>query len=185
MYGKNILREKILKERKNFQEIAYITKNEIIFQETNNILNVYADYKNPVVGLYWAIKGEPDLIKLSVYKNRSLALPKIRDKKMNFVNYNLGDHLERSLDTKLIQPRVNSVVIPQVIVIPGLAFDINGYRLGFGSGYYDRFFASLSVKSKIIKIGVCFHEYLYEYVPRENHDIRLDYIITDKTVISL
>lgn len=185
MFEKNILREKILRERKDFQEIAYFAKNEIIFQETNNILNLYTHYKNPVIGLYLALKGEPDLIKLSVNKNRSVALPRIRDKKMSFVNYRLGDSLERSLDTKLMQPEVNSVVIPRVIVIPGLAFDLNGYRLGFGNGYYDRFFVNLSVRLKIIKIGVCFHEYLYEYIPRENHDIKLDYIITDKTVISL
>jgi 5-formyltetrahydrofolate cyclo-ligase len=54
--------------------------------------------------------------------------------------------------------------------------------LGFGVGYYDKYFTK--IQNSIVKIGVCFHEYLYEYLPQEDHDCKMDYIITDKNIIS-
>ena len=67
---------------------------------------------------------------------------------------------------------------PDIVIIPSLAYSLHGNRLGFGMGYYDKYFNKIDVNSKIIKLGVCFHEYLYEYLPTEDHDIKMDYIIT-------
>ena len=65
-----------------------------------------------------------------------------------------------------------------LIITPAVAFDNDKYRIGYGAGYYDRFFASL--KKDIIKIGVGFDEQLILEVPREAHDIQLNYVLTDK-----
>ena len=68
-----------------------------------------------------------------------------------------------------------------LIITPAVAFDIDKYRIGYGAGYYDRFFVSL--KKDILKIGVGFDEQLISEVPREPHDIQLDYVLTDKRFI--
>lgn len=68
-----------------------------------------------------------------------------------------------------------------LIITPAVAFDIDKYRIGYGAGYYDRFFVSL--KKDMLKIGVGFDEQLISEVPREPHDIQLDYVLTDKRFI--
>lgn len=66
----------------------------------------------------------------------------------------------------------------ELILTPAVAFDKDKYRIGYGAGYYDRFFSSL-VKP-VLKIGVGFDEQVVDAVPREPHDVQLDYILTDK-----
>lgn len=63
-----------------------------------------------------------------------------------------------------------------IIIVPGLAFDREGYRLGRGKSYYDRFLNSPGMQAAI-RIGVCLPEQLVEQVPRESHDAQLDYVI--------
>ncbi len=61
-------------------------------------------------------------------------------------------------------------------IVPGMAFDLQGHRLGRGKGYYDRLFAKLSDKS-LYKIGVCFDFQLLDAVPSEPHDIVMDEVM--------
>ena len=72
-------------------------------------------------------------------------------------------------------------ILLDLIITPAVAFDTDKYRIGYGAGYYDRFFASL--QKAIIKVGVGFDEQLIQEVPREPHDIQLDYVLTDKRFI--
>lgn len=62
-----------------------------------------------------------------------------------------------------------------LIIVPGLAFDKEGYRLGYGRGYYDRF---LSQQTNAYKLGVCYPFQLIHEVPREEHDQKLDRVLT-------
>jgi 5-formyltetrahydrofolate cyclo-ligase len=64
-----------------------------------------------------------------------------------------------------------------VVVLPGIAFDRQGGRLGQGKGYYDRLLADVS--SKCTLIGLAFDVQLVEEVPMEPHDVRLDILITE------
>jgi 5-formyltetrahydrofolate cyclo-ligase len=61
-----------------------------------------------------------------------------------------------------------------LILVPGLAFDMDGRRLGWGKGYYDRLLADLNGPA----CGVAFDQQMVEHVPSEPHDIRLSYIVT-------
>ncbi len=62
-----------------------------------------------------------------------------------------------------------------VAVIPGMAFDTQGHRLGRGRGYYDRFLANIS--DNVFKIGLCFPWQIVESVPTEENDIPMDLVI--------
>ncbi len=81
-------------------------------------------------------------------------------------------------------PDTPATEIPDLdwIVVPGLAFDLSGTRLGFGGGYYDRF---LATHPESHTIGLCFDSQLHpEPLPREPHDIPVDTIITETRVIN-
>lgn len=67
----------------------------------------------------------------------------------------------------------------RVIVVPGLAFDAEGGRLGHGRGHFDRLLA----QSEALKIGLCFENRLVARVPMEPHDIRMDVVVTETRMI--
>jgi hypothetical protein len=64
-----------------------------------------------------------------------------------------------------------------VVFVPGLAFDLFGYRIGYGGGFYDRF---LSKNPSSKKIGICFSFQLFSELPHDPFDVPVDYIVTDK-----
>jgi 5-formyltetrahydrofolate cyclo-ligase len=64
---------------------------------------------------------------------------------------------------------------PDVILVPGLAFDRRGHRLGYGRGYYDR---ALAACPRALRIGLCHSFQLVEVLPEEAHDQPVDYIVT-------
>ena len=74
---------------------------------------------------------------------------------------------------------------PDVLIIPMLAFDRKGYRLGYGGGFYDRTLEKLRATKKIIAIGVAYSAQELADVPHGNHDQPLDYVLTEREVIKL
>ncbi len=74
------------------------------------------------------------------------------------------------------------VVEPDVLLVPMLAFDRAGYRLGYGGGFYDRTLALLRAKKPIIAIGVAYAAQEIPAVPRGDHDQPLDYVMTEQEV---
>ena len=68
-----------------------------------------------------------------------------------------------------------------VILVPGLAFDRHGGRMGFGAGYYDRLLA----KTRAVKIGLCYDFQRMDNIPSEEHDIAMNYIITEKEILEI
>ena len=75
-------------------------------------------------------------------------------------------------------PRSNcqlSIVNCQLCIVPGLAFDASGFRLGYGGGYYDRFLASFKGNT----LGVCYAIMRQAALPRETHDLAVDFVITE------
>jgi 5-formyltetrahydrofolate cyclo-ligase len=68
---------------------------------------------------------------------------------------------------------------PDLVILPLLAFDASGYRLGWGGGYYDRTLAILRSRGPTIAVGLAFAGQEVESVPREAHDQRLDGVLTE------
>lgn len=73
---------------------------------------------------------------------------------------------------------------PDVLLVPMLAFDREGYRLGYGGGFYDRTLETLRAKKKIIAIGVAYAGQQVDSVARGPHDQPLDFIMTEKEVFA-
>lgn len=68
-----------------------------------------------------------------------------------------------------------------LVIVPGIAFDKNGHRIGYGHGYYDRFLQKLSKNT--VKIGLAFELQLIEKIHEEGHDIPVDWVITEKNIV--
>lgn len=76
------------------------------------------------------------------------------------------------------------VVVPDVLLVPLLAFDGAGHRLGYGGGYYDRTIAALSAGRDLLTIGVAFEVQQVDVVPVLAYDRRLDHIVTPSGVVT-
>ncbi len=72
-----------------------------------------------------------------------------------------------------------------IALIPGLGFDLLGNRLGRGLGFYDRFLANYPLPSKLIKIGVALDCQITQQLPIEDHDQKMDYLLTETGLIKL
>ena len=65
-----------------------------------------------------------------------------------------------------------------LVVVPGLAFDRRGHRIGWGSGYYDRFLAQVQT----VKIGLCYDELVLDRIPGEPHDVPVDMVVAETAI---
>ena len=73
-----------------------------------------------------------------------------------------------------------------VILVPGLAFDCRGHRLGYGKGYYDSLLANLdALPKKPLLVGISYDETLFDELPIEDHDIRMDVVVTPTQILRL
>jgi 5-formyltetrahydrofolate cyclo-ligase len=84
-----------------------------------------------------------------------------------------------------ILEKVSVIDIQEIdfIIIPGVAFDGMGNRVGFGKGYYDKYLSK--IKRNIKKTAVAYEYQVLRNVPSESHDIKMDYIVTEKRVIKI
>ena len=99
--------------------------------------------------------------------------------------------LEWTPETKMVSgafgaqiPEKSNHLIPDVIITPLAAFDTNGYRLGYGGGFYDRSFEEISNLKKIVAVGFAYSAQEVLLVPREATDYKLDAIITEQGILS-
>ena len=101
---------------------------------------------------------------------------------MNFHKYNFQNPLKiNSLGIPEPFDSVNKIV-PDIILVPLVGYDKNCNRLGYGGGFYDRYFEKNSKKKKIIKIGLAFSFQKIKKLPVNKFDKKLDRIITEKKI---
>lgn len=155
--------------------------------KANLLLNaqVLIDSRNLTnIALYCAIKDEPYLLSLIIQNpSISFCLPKITNAGIVFIKYKFGDELLSNSNYPLVlEPESNEVVVPDMMFVPGIAFDVKGYRLGRGRGFYDKYIA---LYPKILTVGTIFQEKLLEGLPHEPHDCRMQFIITENLILRL
>ena len=78
------------------------------------------------------------------------------------------------------EPQSGDVVVPDLLLVPLLAFDSRGYRLGYGGGFYDRTLADLRAAGPVRTLGLAYAAQEVPVVPSGDHDIRLDAIATER-----
>ena len=143
------------------------------------------------VALFRAIGSEIDLQGLEgllAGPGIQVALPRIEgpDQPLRFCRHQEGDVLvDGGFGTKMPAPDAPDVR-PDVVVVPLLAFDRQGGRIGYGGGFYDRTMAVL-LENKALPapqlVGLAFAGQETDDLPKDSHDLRLDYIITENEII--
>jgi 5-formyltetrahydrofolate cyclo-ligase len=163
------------------KEIIDESKNRTIVGSAADFIDKYHNIK--LIGIYLPLTGEIDLSPLiTEFSDRKFAIPKIKDTNIYFTNYQSGDPLQLNKGFPgYYEPVSNLEVIPEIIFVPGIAFDIKGYRLGRGKGHYDRYLA----KHNITRIGVTLSSNLLLNLPNEPHDFKMNYIITEDMILDI
>jgi 5-formyltetrahydrofolate cyclo-ligase len=82
-------------------------------------------------------------------------------------------------------PAEGAWIEPEVLIVPLLAFDARGYRLGYGGGFYDRTLEGLRAKRPTLAIGFAFAAQEVEEVPTESTDQKIDLVVTEQGIIIL
>ncbi|MDX2224805.1 MAG: 5-formyltetrahydrofolate cyclo-ligase [Rhodospirillaceae bacterium] len=80
-------------------------------------------------------------------------------------------------------PETAAIVRPDVLLVPLVAFDRAGQRLGYGAGYYDRTIAALKANGPLIAWGLAYEDQEVGAIPAGPHDVRLDGVITERRVV--
>ena len=141
-----------------------------------------------VVSGFWPIRDEINITPLLIQLHEAgltCALPIVetRQAPLVFRQWQPGDLLQKS-SFGLHQPLAEATsVTPQILIVPLLAFDQEGMRLGWGGGYYDRTLAQLRVSSGVIAVGVGYSAQQVDKLPSGPHDQRLDYMMTPEGII--
>jgi 5-formyltetrahydrofolate cyclo-ligase len=138
-----------------------------------------------VVSGFWPIKEEIDIRPLMVEllnQGCQLSLPVVQGKgrPLLFRAWRPGDALEAGVFGTLQPSAKREVVEPDALIVPLLACDEEGWRLGYGGGFYDRTLAGLRAKKTVTAVGVGFNDQLVPEVPHGPSDQRLDWLLTDK-----
>jgi 5-formyltetrahydrofolate cyclo-ligase len=138
-----------------------------------------------VVSGFWPIKDEIDIRPLMDWlfnKGCRIALPVVqgRGQRLLFRAWKPGDALEPGVFGTLQPSPSSETVEPDALLVPLLACDGEGWRLGYGGGFYDRTLDDLRRKRKVTAIGIGFDLQFVEEVPHGADDQRLDWLLTDR-----
>ncbi|WP_251551381.1 5-formyltetrahydrofolate cyclo-ligase [Neobacillus muris] len=143
-----------------------------------------------VIGITVSKPPEPDtyqIIRKAWEAGKQVAVPKChsRDKQLTFRTLTEFSQLE-SVFFGLYEPReemTNEVIADRLdlVIVPGLAFSTDGFRIGFGGGYYDRFLSRYSGNT----LSLAFNEQIMDELPAEDHDIPVQCIITPDRILKI
>lgn len=152
------------------------SENKLSINIQNFLDSNFIGFKS--IGLYWPLRDEYNLSDVD-FSRWQICVPEIDNDQMN---YKLIDLVEFRDSKKGYRNKIKgSVFIPEILIIPGLAFDQSGYRLGRGGGFFDKYLSNYQG----VKVGVCGEFQVIETVHPQQHDIKMDYIITDNQIYKL
>ena len=180
MYQKSILRKKYFNLRKK----RYYEIDKEFFSPLLSFIKSNFKKENLKLALYYPTSFEINVLKLlenQYMNNRNILLPVIEENnRMNFFSWK-KNHVLLVNKFGILEPQKTKFKIPNLILLPILAFDRNKYRLGYGKGFYDRYLNKYSKKiSNILTVGVAFSFQKHHKLPINKNDVKLDYILTEK-----
>ncbi|MHA1270249.1 MAG: 5-formyltetrahydrofolate cyclo-ligase [Candidatus Helarchaeota archaeon] len=126
---------------------------------------------------YSLTNGKRVIVPITNQKKRILEFSEIKDfdKELEISTFNIPEPKKEFI-------RYVNIDDIQLVIIPGLGFDQEGGRLGYGFGYFDRFLNSL--KNPVLIIGLAFELQLVDRLPLSTHDVKVNFIITENRVIN-
>jgi 5-formyltetrahydrofolate cyclo-ligase len=182
MQKKNQLRKKYLNLRKK----KYYDIDKSFFLPVLKLIRLKLKKNYIRIALYYPSNFELNVLKLLEFNSilaQDILLP-VTDKNnlMDFFSWKKNEILFVN-EFGILEPAKTKAKIPDVMLIPILAFDKNKYRLGYGKGFYDRYLNKYLKKFKnILTVGVAFSFQKHHKLPLNNKDVKMNYIITEKGI---
>lgn len=184
MESKSKLRKRILNVRNNMSK-EDVKKNSNAIMDKITSLDIYEQSK--VVFIYMDFKNEvmtSNLIKRMLSEKKRVVIPYTD----NINTVLIPSEITKESDLKLnsfgyYEPKsILPVNIEEIdlVIVPGVVFDKNLNRIGFGKGYYDKILNRLKPSAK--KVAVAHEFQVLENIPAEEHDVKMDMIITEKNI---
>ena len=182
MQQKSKLRKKYFKIRKqNYFEI-----DKKFFFPLVKLIKKNIKKKSIIIALYYPSNFELNVLKvleLKYFSDQMILLP-VTEKNdlMNFYQWKKNDVMTVN-KFGIFEPIKAEAKIPDVILVPLLAFDKDKFRLGYGKGYYDRYLNKYIKQYKnIMTVGVAFSFQKHNKLPINKNDVKLDFILTEKGI---
>lgn len=182
---KKIIRKEILEKR---DELTKSQVEKLSSEICSNILN-WEIFKNvSTIMLYSNCKNEVNTKKIieHCYKmNKRVVLPKSIKDSHDILPCVVGSFDELIPGAYgILEPDGSNIINKnkiELVIIPGVAFDMNGDRIGHGAGYYDRFLNGYNG----VKAGICYELQIVENAWPDKLDIKMDYLITEKGITKI
>jgi 5-formyltetrahydrofolate cyclo-ligase len=155
---------------------------------TENILRAVTTWPGATVSAYWPMRDELDplpVLKALAKKGHPTCLPVVigNNQPLVFRSWKSGQPLMPGSFGTSEPPPEAPAAEPDLLLVPLLAFDRKGYRLGYGGGFYDRTLVALRARKAITAVGVAFAGQEVPEVPHDELDQRVDLIVTEAGVI--
>lgn len=183
MEDKKIFRNKILDIRKNLTRTQV---KEMSIKVCKKLLSSDLYRQSQSIFCYSAVRNELDLtffIEKALRDGKSISLPKVLDKKglMKFYEIHSITGLERGTFGILEPSSQNENIAADIILVPGVVCSKQGDRIGQAGGFYDRFLE----KNNIYSVGICYDFQLFDKIPHEKHDKKMNKIISEQREIDI
>ena len=184
---KNVLRKEILGIRNKLNKEYVINASEEVFKHLKT-MDVFRASKHVMVYVSFKNEVSTQLIMSHLLSNNKQFLVPYTNKR----DCSMTPALISNLDDLsvgnygILEPAINKAdqsysSLIDLVIVPGIAFDLSGNRIGFGKGYYDFFLSQLNGKIPIIALAYDFQ--IKNKIPSEPHDIKMDYIISPTRII--
>lgn len=184
---KRLLREKAFEKRDSIPLAERKKKDGLI---KNNLFNLSEFKIAKTLLFYVSFRSEVDttsIIEESLQIGKKIIVPKV-DKEMHQLRlYEIKDLKELSPgfmgipEPSLPEERVRNIKDFDLAIIPGIAFDYSGNRLGYGAGYYDILLSN--IEKKVPFVALAYEDQIIDSIPSELHDVKVDIVVTDKRVL--
>lgn len=184
--SKDQIRQEILRIRNSLSENEIVSNSNII---SRKVISTKEFKKSPSIGIYYPIGSEVntfEIIKYSLATKKTIGLPRIIDSNRILFFKIMENSFDDIKITKgkygILENSMSDSIIEEMdlLIVPGIAFDLQGNRIGYGKGYYDRF---LSKRKANYIIGLAFENQIINKIPKTAYDIPVNILFTEKRII--
>jgi 5-formyltetrahydrofolate cyclo-ligase len=170
------IRKQIAKQRPDFQTLEKLSAAVVKKFQT---LETFQDAKT--VGVYMPMADEVDIAPLFQCLEKTFFIPTFDEAAGTYRMAQLTTELKKGR-FGILEPAVPVFGVEDeldLIIVPGVAFDLAGRRIGRGGGFYDR----LLPQYRAVRAGICFDFQCLETIPAEEHDIQMDLLVTERQIL--
>jgi len=176
---KSDLRKRVRQNLATLSEEHIQSKSRSIVENLIQWLRQNPSSHKLVIGGFYPLNDEPQWLSLTQQFEADWCWPvfEAEQQAMTFAQCLQKDLVTQSFFGRDFKqpPKEALNKVPDLLLIPGLAFTKEGHRLGRGKGYYDRYLENFSGT----KIGICFEESILELIPVDPHDVVMNYVVSD------